>query len=113
MKQKEIEQIIVAFGDAARRVKEAGFDGVQIHAAHGYLVNQFLSAYTNRRRDKWGGSIENRMLFLTEIYKLVRSITGNNYPILVKINGEDYVKRGITIDETKIVCSVMFQTNQI
>jgi 2,4-dienoyl-CoA reductase-like NADH-dependent reductase (Old Yellow Enzyme family) len=105
MKQKEIEQIIVAFGNAARRVKEAGFDGVQIHAAHGYLVNQFLSAYTNRRRDKWGGSIENRMLFLTEIYKLVRSITGNNYPILVKINGEDYVKRGITIDETKIVCS--------
>ena len=86
-------------------MKEAGFDGVQIHAAHGYLVNQFLSAYTNRRRDKWGGSIENRMLFLTEIYKLVRSITGNNYPILVKINGEDYVKRGITIDETKIVCS--------
>jgi len=105
MKQKEIEEIIVAFGDAARRMKEVGFDGVQIHAAHGYLVNQFMSAYTNRRRDKWGGSIENRMLFLTDIYKLVRSITGANYPILVKINGEDYVKRGMTIDETKIVCS--------
>jgi len=86
-------------------VKEAGFDGVQIHAAHGYLVNQFLSAYTNRRNDKWGGSLENRMLFLVEIYKLVRSVTGTDYPILVKINGEDYVKRGVTIDETKIVCS--------
>ena len=105
MKQREIEDIIVAFGDAAHRMKEVGFDGVQIHAAHGYLVNQFLSAYTNRRRDKWGGSIENRMRFLVEIYKLVRSITGTNYPILVKINGEDYVKRGVTIDETKIVCS--------
>jgi 2,4-dienoyl-CoA reductase-like NADH-dependent reductase (Old Yellow Enzyme family) len=105
MKQREIEEIIVAFGDAARRVKEAGFDGVQIHAAHGYLVNQFLSAYTNRRNDKWGGSLENRMLFLVEIYKLVRSVTGTDYPILVKINGEDYVKRGVTIDETKIVCS--------
>jgi 2,4-dienoyl-CoA reductase-like NADH-dependent reductase (Old Yellow Enzyme family) len=104
MKQREIKEIIVAFGDAARRVKEAGFDGVQIHAAHGYLVNQFLSAYTNRRNDKWGGSLENRMRFLVEIYKLVRSVTGTDYPILVKINGEDYVKRGVTIDETKIVC---------
>jgi 2,4-dienoyl-CoA reductase-like NADH-dependent reductase (Old Yellow Enzyme family) len=105
MKQREIQEIIVAFGDAARRVKDAGFDGVQIHAAHGYLVNQFLSAYTNRRKDQWGGSLENRMRFLVEIYKRVRSVTGTDYPILVKINGEDYVKKGVTIDQTKRVCS--------
>ena len=105
MKQRDIEKIIVAFGDAALRMKEAGFDGVQIHAAHGYLVNQFLSAYTNRRKDKWGGSLENRMLFLVEIYKRVRYVTGADYPILIKINGEDYVKGGVTIDETRIVCS--------
>ena len=107
IKQGEIQEIIVAFGDAARRMREAGFDGVQIHSAHGYLVNQFLSAYTNRRNDKWGGSLENRMRFLVEIYKRVRSVTGTDYPILVKINGEDYVKKGVTIDETKRVCSTL------
>jgi len=65
----EIRQTINAFGDAATRAKKAGFDGVQIHAAHGYLVAQFLSPHTNRRTDEWGGNTENRMRFITEVYK--------------------------------------------
>ena len=94
----------MAFGEAARRVREAGFDGIQIHAAHGYLVNQFLSGYTNRRSDKWGGPLENRMRLLLEIYKLTRSIAGDDYPVITKINCEDFVRKGVRIEETIEVC---------
>ncbi len=104
MTEEEIEKTINDFGEGARRMKEAGFDGVQIHAAHGYLVNQFLSAYTNRRRDKWGGSIENRMRFLTAIYQAIRSRVGPDYPILVKINAEDFVKAGVHPEECVVHC---------
>jgi 2,4-dienoyl-CoA reductase-like NADH-dependent reductase (Old Yellow Enzyme family) len=89
MTESQIEKTIESFVSAAKRVKRAGFDGVQIHAAHGYLINQFLSAYTNRRKDKWGGSLENRMRFLIEIYKQIRLEVGKDYPILVKLNSDD------------------------
>jgi 2,4-dienoyl-CoA reductase-like NADH-dependent reductase (Old Yellow Enzyme family) len=104
MTEGEIEDTIAAFGKAARRAKEAGFDGVQIHAAHGYLVNEFLSGHTNRRTDQWGGSLENRMRFLVETYKTVRKQVGPDYPILVKINSEDYIKRGVTVSECVATC---------
>ncbi len=104
MTEEEIEKTIGDFGEGARRVQEAGFDGVQIHAAHGYLVNQFLSAYTNRRRDAWGGSIEGRMRFLTGIYEAIRSRVGPDYPILVKINAEDFVKTGVHPEECVVHC---------
>ncbi len=96
MTEEEILAAIEEFAEGARRMKEAGFDGVQIHAAHGYLVNQFLSGYTNRRRDKWGGSLENRMRFLLEVYKGIRARVGEGYPVLVKINAVDYTKGGVT-----------------
>jgi len=104
MTEEEIEKTIEEFAEGARRMKEAGFDGVQIHAAHGYLVNQFLSAYTNRRRDRWGGSLENRMRFLVEVYKGVRAKVGEGYPILVKINAVDYTKGGVTPEVCVAAC---------
>lgn len=104
MTEEEIEKTIEEFAEGARRMKEAGFDGVQIHAAHGYLINQFLSGYTNRRRDRWGGPLENRMRFLVEVYKRVRARVGEGYPILVKINAIDYAKGGVTVEECVAAC---------
>jgi len=104
MSGAEIEDVIRSFGEAAGRIKEAGFDGVQIHGAHGYLITQFLSGYTNKRNDEWGGSLENRMRFLVEVYKSMRSSVGREFPILIKINADDFVKGGMTPDEGIIVC---------
>ena len=100
----EIEITINAFTDAAKRIKAAGFDGIQIHAAHGYLINQFLSGHTNRRKDQWGGLLENRMRFLLKIFKRIRSEVGPDYPILIKINADDFIKRGVNLEEAIAVC---------
>ncbi len=107
MTTDEIERTITDFSDAAYRVREAGFDGVQIHAAHGYLINQFLSSYTNRRKDEWGGSLENRMRFLVETYRSIRTRVGADFPILVKINAEDCVEDGVTLDESISFCKTL------
>jgi 2,4-dienoyl-CoA reductase-like NADH-dependent reductase (Old Yellow Enzyme family) len=104
MSQTEIREMVAAFGDAAYRAKEAGFDGVQIHAAHGYLVNEFLSGHTNRRSDEWGGSPDNRMRFLMEVYTLIRSRVGPDYPVLVKVNSDDTIANGVTLEECVAVC---------
>lgn len=94
MTEAEIEVCIDAFAQAARRAKDAGFDGVQLHSAHGFLISEFNSPYTNRRADKWGGSLENRRRFLLEVYRRVREVVGNEYPVLVKLNTADYVAEG-------------------
>jgi len=101
MTDADIEEIIAAFGQAAGRVQEAGFDGVQIHGAHGYLVSQFLSPLTNQRQDKWGGSLENRMRFLLEVFQSVKSQVDGNFPIMVKLGCKDYVESndGLSIEE--------------
>ncbi len=99
MSEQEIEETIRAFGSAAGRVKEAGFDGVQINGAHGYLVNQFLSSRTNRRRDPWGGSLENRLRFVSRVYEEIRNAVGTDYPVLIKINAEDQIRGGVTLEE--------------
>jgi len=96
--EDEIKGFTVAFGQAARRAKEAGFDGVQFHAAHGYLFHSFLSPYTNRRKDKWGGSVENNMRFLLESYAKAREAVGDDFPILIKMSVQDYIDGGITLD---------------
>ena len=101
MTEAEIEECIDAFAQAARRAKEAGFDGVQLHSAHGFLISEFNSPYTNRRKDKWGGNLENRMRFLMEVYRQVRQTVGEDYPVLIKLNTADYLKEGgLTIDES-------------
>ena len=99
----EIAETIDAFAAAAVRCKEAGFDAVQLHGAHGYLISQFLSPYTNRRTDEWGGNTENRMRFVKEVVKKVRGAVGSDYPVLIKISVEEGVENGLTLDESCII----------
>lgn len=94
----EIEYVIKCFADAVVRVKKAGFDGVQLHAAHGWLLSSFLSPYTNRRQDRYGGSLQNRLNILKEIISGAREQVGD-YPILIKVNCDDFVMGGITAED--------------
>jgi len=96
MTEDEIWQTIRDFADAAARVKESGFDAVQIHAAHGYLISSFLSPLTNRRRDHWGSNCERRFRFLSEVYRAVRQAVGANFPVLCKLNIDDFALIGVT-----------------
>ncbi len=98
--EADIQDIIQRFADTAARVKEAGFDGVQIHSAHGYLLSQFLSPRTNQRQDRWGGSLANRASLLLSVIAAVRARVGPAYPIAVKLNSSDFVKGGFTLDES-------------
>ncbi|ETI70497.1 NAD(P)/FAD-dependent oxidoreductase [Neobacillus vireti] len=101
---EEIKQIVEDFGDAARRAKIAGFDLVEIHAAHGYLITNFLSPHTNKRTDLYGGTLENRMRILLEVIRNVKAKVGEDFPITMRINGTDYEPDGITIEESIEVC---------
>jgi 2,4-dienoyl-CoA reductase-like NADH-dependent reductase (Old Yellow Enzyme family) len=92
-------RIADCFGDAAVRAQRAGFDGVEIHGAHGYLLSQFLSPHFNKRADGYGGPIENRARFLLEVLEEMRARTGNGYPVLVKLNSEDFLDDGFQQDE--------------
>ncbi|MCL2713154.1 MAG: NAD(P)/FAD-dependent oxidoreductase [Alphaproteobacteria bacterium] len=97
---EEIQGIISAFGDAARRAQMAGFDFVEIHAAHGYLITNFLSPRTNRRSDWYGGSLENRMRFLMQIVADTRKKLGRGFPLGVRLSGSEYEPDGVTIEES-------------
>ncbi|MBI6872627.1 NADH:flavin oxidoreductase [Clostridium aciditolerans] len=99
---KEIDDIIQAFYDAARRTKEAGFDGVEIHSAHGYLLNQFFSPLTNKRKDEYGGSIHNRIRIHLKVIEAVRSAVGDDFPILLRLGASDYMEGGSTIEDSQI-----------
>lgn len=95
----EIELLIQAYAQAARRAKEAGFDGVQLHGAHGYLISQFLSPYINRRTDEWGGDLQGRMYFLRSVCQAVRAQVGPEYPVFIKLGLVDGVEGGLTLEE--------------
>lgn len=99
LKDEEIKDIISRFAHAAEVCKQVGFDGVQIHGAHGYLVSQFLSPRHNKREDHWGGTPEKRMNFVLEVYQAMREKVGGNYPIGIKINSADFSKGGFTPEE--------------
>jgi 2,4-dienoyl-CoA reductase-like NADH-dependent reductase (Old Yellow Enzyme family) len=107
LSEENIIEIIDHFIIAIERAKKAGFAGVQLHAAHGYLLSEFLSGGLNRRKDKWGGSTENRFRIIAEIMKGARQRVGN-YPILAKFSAYDYLKNGISMDEGLRI-AVMFQ----
>lgn len=97
---QDIQDLIAAFADAAQRAKSAGFDGVQIHSAHGYLLSQFLSPVFNRRTDEYGGSIVNRARIHLEICNAIRKVVGDDYPMLIKINCRDFVENGLSLEDS-------------
>lgn len=96
----EVEELVQKFVTSAKVAKEAGFSGIQIHAAHGYLISQFLSPHDNRRTDKYGGSLENRMRFLKEIYLGMREELGKDFTIGIKINSTDFKEDGLTEEDS-------------
>jgi len=100
MTETQIEDVIERFVRVATIARECGFTGVQIHAAHGYLISQFLSPLSNNRRDAWGGSLENRARFLLECVRRTRKALGNDFPISVKLNSADFQKGGFTTEES-------------
>ncbi len=103
----EIKEIETSFGDSARRCQEAGFDFVEIHGAHGYLVTEFLAGNSNRRQDEYGGIFENRIRFLLNILRDIKRKTGPEFPVGIRINGDDYVKNGWSLDETKRLAPIL------
>jgi len=109
MTVEDVQGVVEAFGQAALRAKEAGFDGVQIHAAHGYLLSQFLSPFFNRRTDAYGGPVENRARALREVLKRVRAAVGDDFPVFVKMNCQDFVDGGLTLSESLQVGSILQQ----
>ena len=96
---EEIARIVTAFAESAKRAQDYGFDAVQLHGAHGYLINQFLSPLTNRRADEYGGTVENRCRFLLEVYRAVRRAVGRNYPVMIKLNGCDFLEGGLSAED--------------
>lgn len=99
----EIKKIIGQYGDTALNLKRAGFDAVEIYAAHGYLISEFLSKYSNKRTDEYGGTLENRMRFLLEIIADVRSKVGPDYPVMVRLSTVEYVPGGLSIAESRVI----------
>jgi 2,4-dienoyl-CoA reductase-like NADH-dependent reductase (Old Yellow Enzyme family) len=104
---EEIEEIIDAFAEAIRRVEEAGFDGVQLHAAHGWLLSSFLSPHTNRREDEYGGSTANRVRIVNEIYRRARTMVDDDFPILIKMNTTDFMPGGTDLEEARRVAEIL------
>jgi len=100
MTEHEISDLIESYVQAARKVWRAGLDGVQIHGAHGYFVNQMLSPLTNKRSDRYGGTVEKRSLFLRKVVEGIRAVTGPEFPILLKIASRDEAPGGLTSEET-------------
>lgn len=105
--ENEIEDIINTYGKAAAKAKLIGADAIQIHAAHQSFPSQFLSPLTNKRTDKWGGSLENRTRFHGEIYKTVRAVVGDDFPIIIKLGVQDFLKGGLEFSEGRIAAKII------
>ncbi|MGD0627234.1 MAG: NADH:flavin oxidoreductase [Thermodesulfobacteriota bacterium] len=103
----EIEGIVHQYGVYARKVKEVGFDAVEVHGSHGYLIAEFLSPYSNHRRDTYGGCLENRARFAREVVQEVRRNVGKGFPIFFRIAGEEHVPGGLTPEETPLMAQLL------
>ena len=103
LKVEEIHELVERFGDCARRAKEAGFDAVEVHGAHGYLVGAFASPFSNKRSDEYGGTIRNRARFAMEIIQNIKKKCGEDYPVLYRMSSVEYVPGGLEIEESKVI----------
>ena len=106
---KEIHDLVLTFGEAARIAKEAGFDAIELHCTHSYLIDQFMSPRFNKRTDNYGGSIENRARFACEILQGMKKQVGKDFPIICRMTGDDYVRVGITLEDAKKKCQASSQ----
>ena len=104
---REIESVIEAFVQGARRAREAGCDGVQIHAAHGYLLSQFLSPHYNHRADAFGGTVAKRARIVVEILQRIKSLLGTSFPVLIKMNSDDFLDDGLTTSQMLDVADLL------
>jgi 2,4-dienoyl-CoA reductase-like NADH-dependent reductase (Old Yellow Enzyme family) len=100
MTVEDIRDVVESYGAAAKRAQNAGFDGVQIHAAHGYLLSQFLSPAFNRRNDAYGGDIRHRAGAVVEVLQQIRQAVGREYPVLVKMNCRDFIENGLVVEDS-------------
>ena len=107
MTAEQIEATVARFAQTARRAQEAGFDGVEIHAAHGYLLSQFLSPLSNRRTDRWGGSLENRARLLLDIVRAVRAVVRPGFAVAVKLNSADFQRGGFDAHDAQAVIGML------
>lgn len=107
---EEIGELVESFAQAVRRAREAGFDGVELHAAHGWLLSSFLSPRTNEREDRYGGTTEKRTQILREIHKRAGQLAGDGYPIMIKVNTEEYLPGGIDVEESKKITQILRDT---
>ena len=109
LQEEEIEAIIQMFVDGARRTRDAGFDGVELHGAHGYLLTQFFSPHCNRRTDQWGGSLANRARFPVEVVRRIRREVGDAFPILYRMSAEERIPGGTTLEDTLQLVAMLEQ----
>jgi 2,4-dienoyl-CoA reductase-like NADH-dependent reductase (Old Yellow Enzyme family) len=109
MTPHDIEDVVEKFAQACRRVKAAGFDAVQFHGAHGNLINNFMSPFTNRRTDDYGGSTENRARFMVEVIQRSRQLVGPDYPLMIKMNFHDFVEGGLDGTEAANIAKIITQ----
>ena len=107
LSSKEVYELVERFGDAAVRARDAGFDAIEIHGAHGYRLAQFMSSYSNKRTDEFGGSLHNRMRFPLEVIHHVRRRIGSSFPLLFRMSGEERVPGGRGIDESRVVARMV------
>ena len=107
---EEVRQIIKNFVDTGRRAYECGYDMVQIHGSHGYLLSDFVSPYTNKRTDEFGGDYQKRSQILVDIYNQLRKEVDKNFPIFIKLNTKDYLQDGLTLEEGKEIAKLLIET---
>lgn len=104
---EEIQQLVEQFGDTALRAKKAGFDAVEIHGAHGYLVNQFMSPFSNKRIDQYGGTILNRARFALEVIANIRAKVGTDFPLIYRMSVNEFVEGGLTTEDSKVISMLL------
>jgi 2,4-dienoyl-CoA reductase-like NADH-dependent reductase (Old Yellow Enzyme family) len=107
MSKDDIEKVIKSFSNAAVRARAAGFDGIQIHGAHGYLLSQFLSPFFNKRKDEYGGSINNRARLVLEVVEAIHKAVGIDFPLLIKLNSEDFLTEGLIVEDMLHITSML------